>query len=46
MDGSAIAQLRNSLNRLRAERDELTTDVMEERNIIASMEQELNVFRR
>jgi SMC interacting uncharacterized protein involved in chromosome segregation len=45
MDGSAITQLRGSLNRLKQERDELTGDVMDERSIIATMEQELNAYR-
>jgi len=38
MDGTVIVQLRTSLNRLRSERDELLTDVMEERGVIGSME--------
>lgn len=38
MDGSAIVNLKNSLNRLRQERDEITNDVMEEKNIISGMD--------
>lgn len=41
MDGQVIVQLKTSLSKLKRERDDLTTDVMDERNIINNMEQEL-----
>lgn len=41
MDGSALAQLKSQLARLRQERDELQSDVADERNVVAGMEQEL-----
>jgi hypothetical protein len=38
MDGSSIVHLKNQLAKLKGERDELGSDVMEERNIISGME--------
>lgn len=46
MDGSAIAQLKNQLIKLKDERDELGNDVQEERTVVATMQQELTRLKK
>lgn len=41
MDSSAITQLKTQLVKLKEEREELASDVDEEKSVVSSMQQEL-----